>query len=37
MPEGLLEVMTPQQVMDLFAYLQGDGVAAAGASARSEK
>ena len=25
MPEGLLEALTPQQVMDLFAYLQGDG------------
>ena len=22
MPEGLLEAMTPQQVMDLFSYLQ---------------
>ena len=26
MPEGLLEAMTPQQVMDLFAYLQSEGV-----------
>jgi len=25
MPEGLLEALTPQQVMDLFAYLQADG------------
>jgi len=25
MPEGLLEALTAQQVMDLFAYLQGDG------------
>jgi putative heme-binding domain-containing protein len=25
MPDGLLEALTPQQVMDLFAYLQGDG------------
>ena len=25
MPEGLLEAMTPQQVMDLFTYLQSDG------------
>src|SRR5207302_10027509 len=24
MPEGLLEAMTPEQVMDLFAYLQSD-------------
>jgi putative heme-binding domain-containing protein len=24
MPEGLLEALTPRQVMDLFAYLQGD-------------
>ena len=24
MPEGLLEALPPQQVMDLFAYLQGD-------------
>ena len=24
MPEGLLEALTPQQVMDLFAYLQAD-------------
>ena len=37
MPEGLLEVLTPQQVMDLFAYLQGDGAAAAGANGRSER
>ena len=28
MPEGLLEAFSPQQVMDLFAYLQGDGPAA---------
>jgi putative membrane-bound dehydrogenase-like protein len=25
MPEGLLESLTPQQAMDLFAYLQSDG------------
>ena len=25
MPEGLLEAMQPQQLMDLFSYLQGDG------------
>jgi putative heme-binding domain-containing protein len=25
MPEGLLEALTPEQVMDLFTYLQGDG------------
>ena len=31
MPEGLLEAMTPQQVMDLFAYLQSDGAANSGA------
>jgi len=24
MPEGLLEAMTPQQVMDLFSYLQSE-------------
>jgi hypothetical protein len=24
MPEGLLEALTPQQVMDLFAFLQRD-------------
>jgi putative membrane-bound dehydrogenase-like protein len=29
MPEGLLEALTPGQVMDLFAYLQGDGQVAA--------
>ena len=37
MPEGLLEAMTPQQVMDLFAYLQGDGPPAANANVRSGK
>jgi hypothetical protein len=31
MPEGLLEALTPQQVMDLFAYLQGDGPVGSGA------
>jgi len=25
MPDGLLEALTPQQVMDLFGYLQSDG------------
>ena len=25
MPDGLLEALTPQQVMDLFAYVQSDG------------
>ena len=30
MPEGLLEALTPAQVMNLFAYLQGDGPAASG-------
>ncbi len=25
MPEGLLEALSPQQVMDLFTYLQGEG------------
>jgi putative heme-binding domain-containing protein len=24
MPDGLLEALTPQQVMDLFAYVQSD-------------
>ena len=37
MPEGLLEVLTPQQAMDLFAYLQGDAPAATGTNARPEK
>ena len=27
MPEGLLEALTPEQVMNLFGYLQGDGPA----------
>ena len=34
MPEGLLEALTPQQVMDLFAYLQGDGQAATAATGK---
>jgi putative heme-binding domain-containing protein len=25
MPDGLLEALTPQQIMDLFAYVQSDG------------
>ena len=25
MPDGLLEALTPEQIMDLFTYLQGDG------------
>ena len=25
MPEGLLEALSPQQVMDLFSHLQGEG------------
>jgi putative heme-binding domain-containing protein len=34
MPEGLLEALTPQQVMDLFAYLQGNGPASSSAAAK---
>ena len=34
MPEGLLEALTPQQVMDLFAYLQGDGPVDSSAAAK---
>jgi len=34
MPDGLLEAMTPQQVMDLFAYLQSDGQATANATSK---
>jgi putative heme-binding domain-containing protein len=30
MPEGLLEAMQPQQLMDLFSFLQGDGLPALG-------
>ena len=32
MPERLLEVLQPQEVRDLFAYLQGEGPAPADAS-----
>ena len=36
MPDGLLEAMTPQQVMDLFAYLQGNEPSAtSGGTAKS--
>jgi hypothetical protein len=31
MPDGLLESLRPQQIMDLFGYLQSDGSAAPGA------
>jgi putative heme-binding domain-containing protein len=34
MPEGLLEALTPQQVMDLFAYLQSDGPVGSSAAAK---
>ena len=34
MPEGLLEALTPQQVMDLFAYLQADGPAGSSAAGK---
>jgi putative heme-binding domain-containing protein len=34
MPEGLLEALSPQQLMDLFSYLQSEGTAAAQPSAR---
>ena len=34
MPEGLLEALTPQQVMDLFAYLQSDGPIGASAAGK---
>jgi putative heme-binding domain-containing protein len=40
MPEGLLEALPPQAVMDLFAYLQGDSSlsqATSAPKARSEK
>lgn len=34
MPEGLLEALTPQQIMDLFSYLQGQGPNPAAATAK---
>jgi putative membrane-bound dehydrogenase-like protein len=34
MPEGLLEALAPQQVMDLFAYLQGDEPAGSSPAAK---
>jgi putative heme-binding domain-containing protein len=34
MPDGLLEALSPQQIMDLFSYLQSEGTAAAGAVAK---
>ena len=35
MPEGLLEALPPQAVMDLFAYLQGDRPLAPGTTSQS--
>jgi len=34
MPEGMLEALTPQQVMDLFAYLQRDASAGSSEAAK---
>jgi len=34
MPDGLLEALSPQQIMDLFSYLQGEGIGAAEAVAK---
>ena len=34
MPEGLLEALQPQQLMDLFSYLQGDGPVAGNPGAK---
>jgi hypothetical protein len=33
MPEGLLEGLKPEQVMNLFTYLQGEGPPAPGVTA----
>ena len=34
MPEGLLEAMNPQQIMDLFSFLQGDATVAGGGGSK---